>query len=161
MQSVKVVIDFLKSHQLKLATAESCTGGLMATKLADIPGCGAVFERGYVVYAPEAKNDCLGVSFATIEEYGLTSEPVASEMALGALRNSESSMAIANTGVAASEDAAMDGTVCFAWALRLNGHDHVVSETKQFDGSRNQVRELAAQYGLLKIPECYQQMLEA
>ncbi|WP_150302747.1 CinA family protein [Pseudomonas saliphila] len=161
MQSVKVVIDFLKSHQLKLSTAESCTAGLMATKLADIPGCGAVFERGYVVYAPEAKNDCLGVSFATIEEHGLTSEPVAREMALGALRNSESSMAIANTGVAESEDEDLDGTVCFAWALRQHGREHVVSETKQFDGSRNQVRELAAQYGLLKIPECYRQMLDA
>lgn len=160
MQSVKVVIDFLKSHQLKLATAESCTAGLMATKLADIPGCGAVFERGYVVYAPEAKNDCLGVSFDTIDEYGLTSEPVAREMALGALRNSKSNMAIADTGAAEAEDEDLDGTVCFACALILDGREHVVSETKQFDGSRNQVRELAAQHGLLKIPEYYRQMLE-
>ncbi|WP_150301821.1 CinA family protein [Pseudomonas profundi] len=159
MQSVKVVIDFLKSHQLKLATAESCTAGLMATKLADIPGCGAVFERGYVVYAPEAKNDCLGVSFETINEHGLTSEPVAREMALGALRNSKSNMAISDTGAAEAEDDDLDGTVCFAWALMLDGREHVISETKQFDGSRNQVRELAAQYGLLKIPEYYRQML--
>lgn len=159
MESVKVVIDFLKSHQLKLTTAESCTAGLMATKLADFPGCGAVFERGYVVYAPEAKNDCLGVSFGTIDEHGLTSEPVAREMALGALRNSGSNMAIADTGAAEAEDEDLDGTVCFACALMLDGRERVVSETKQFDGSRNEVRELAAQYGLLKIQDYYQQLL--
>lgn len=160
MESVKVVIDFLKTHQLKLTTAESCTAGLMATKLADVPGCGAVFERGYVVYAPVAKNDCLGVSFDTIEKHGLTSEPVAREMALGALRNSGSNMALADTGAAEAEDDDLDGTVCFACALMHDGRERVVSETLKFEGSRNEVRKLAAQHGLLKIPEYYRQLLE-
>ncbi|HDZ56087.1 MAG TPA: CinA family protein [Pseudomonas xinjiangensis] len=160
MRSVEHVVDFLKSHQLSVATAESCTSGLIAAKIGDIPGCGAVFERGYVVYSPEAKNDCLGVSFDTIEEYGLTSEPVAREMALGALRHSGSNMAIANTGVAQA-DSELDGVVCFACALLIDGCEKVTSETVKFDGSRNEVREAAAMYALLQIPQYFDSLVRS
>lgn len=160
MQSVQQVVDFLINHQLKLATAESCTAGLMAAKIADISGCGPAFERGYVVYAPEAKNDWLGVSFDTIDKYGLTSEPVAREMALGALRNSGSDMAIADTG-AAEADSELDGVVCFACALMIEGREKVISETVKFDGSRNEVRKAAAEYGLLQIPQYFDTLVRS
>lgn len=160
MQRYEDVVEFLKSHQLTLATAESCTAGLIAAHLADVPGCGSVFERGYVVYAPEAKNDMLGVSFETIEQYGLTSEPVAREMALGALRDSGSNMAIADTG-AAEADNELDGLVCFACALMLDGRERVISETVRFDGSRNEVREAAARYALLNIPTYFDSLVRA
>lgn len=154
MQRIEELVEFLKSHQLILATAESCTSGLIAARLAEVPGCGGVFERGYVVYAPEAKNDLLGVSFETIDQYGLTSEPVAREMALGALRRSRSNMVIADTG-AAEADNELDGMVCFACAMLLDGRERVISETIRFDGSRNEVREAAARYALLHIPEYF------
>jgi nicotinamide-nucleotide amidase len=160
MRQIEEVVEFLKTHQLSLATAESCTAGLIAARIADVSGCGSVFERGYVVYAPEAKNDLLGVSFDTIERYGLSSEPVAREMALGALRDSGSRMAIADTG-AAEADNELDGIVCFACALELDGRERVVSETVHFEGSRNEVREAAARHALLHIPDYFNALVKS
>ena len=108
MVRVEDVIGFLKSRQLSVATAESCTAGLMAAMIADVSGISPVFERGYVTYMPESKHELLGVRFETIDEHGLTSEPVAREMALGALRHSQSVMALSNTG-AAEADNELDG----------------------------------------------------
>jgi len=154
MQRIEDLVEFLKSHRLVLTTAESCTAGLIAARLAEAPGCGGVFERGYVVYAPGAKNDLLGVQFETIEQYGLTSEPVAREMALGALRRSRSNLSVADTG-AAEADNELDGVVCFACALTLDGRERVLSETLRFEGSRNEVREAAARHALRHIPEYF------
>lgn len=91
----------------------------MVALLAAVPGTGEVLESGYVVYSPSAKKRLLGVSPQTIERYGLTSEAVAWEMALGALKDSDATVAIASTGVAGPQpqDGIAPGTVCFAWAF--------------------------------------------
>ncbi|SDS81523.1 amidohydrolase, PncC family [Halopseudomonas xinjiangensis] len=161
MVRIEDVVGFLINRQISVATAESCTAGLMAAMIADVSGVGPAFERGYVVYLPEAKNDMLDVSFETIDEYGLCSEEVAREMALGALRHSNSSMALSNTGAAESDDDDLDGLVCFGCAANINGRERVISETRRFDGSRNEVRRAAARYGLLQLPSYYAQLLEA
>lgn len=151
MNTIKDVIDFLMDRQLRVAAAESCTGGLVASKITAISGSGSVFDRSYVVYSPKSKNEVLGVSFGTIEKFGLSSEEVAGEMALGALRNSGTDLAVANTGLAESDNE-MDGVVCFACALLVDGEEKVISETVRFDGDRNAVRESAARHALMQIP---------
>jgi len=85
---------------LKIATAESCTGGLVAGLLTEIAGSSDVFERGFVTYSDRAKQDSLGVPGAMIRQHGAVSEPVARAMAEGAIRNSGAQLAIAITGIA-------------------------------------------------------------
>lgn len=150
MHELQPVVDFLKRNELILATAESCTAGLMAARLAEVSGSGAVMECGYVVYAVEAKRDMLGVSLQTIDEYGLTSEEVAREMALGAVERCGADITLANTGLAEAEGE-LDGTICFACALLVQGQPRVLSETVQFPGDRNEVREQAARHALLSL----------
>jgi nicotinamide-nucleotide amidase len=94
------LLDALRSRGLKLATAESCTGGLIAAILTEVPGSSDVFERGFVTYSNEAKTEQLGVSAELIAKHGAVSEEVARAMASGALKNSRADIAVAVTGVA-------------------------------------------------------------
>jgi len=89
-----------RAKGLKIATAESCTGGLVAGLLTEIAGSSDVFERGFVTYSDRAKQDSLGVPGAMIRQHGAVSEPVARAMAEGAIRNSGAQLAIAITGIA-------------------------------------------------------------
>jgi len=89
-----------RAKGLKIATAESCTGGLVAGLLTEIAGSSDVFERGFVTYSDRAKKDSLGVPGAMIRQHGAVSEPVARAMAEGAIRNSGAQLAIAITGIA-------------------------------------------------------------
>jgi nicotinamide-nucleotide amidase len=89
-----------RQRGLKLATAESCTGGLIAAILTEVPGSSDVVERGFVTYSNEAKTGMLGVPAATIEAHGAVSEPVARAMVEGALAHSNADLAVAVTGVA-------------------------------------------------------------
>ncbi len=158
MQRLEEVVAFLRDRQAVLSTAESCTCGLMASLLADIPGCGQVLDSGFVVYSPAAKHRLLQVSFATIERFGLTSEEVATEMATGALRASAASLSVANTGVADDAQEDEGGTQCFAWALREAERLVSISETVKFDGDRVAIRKQAARYGLEQLPQRYAQL---
>jgi len=100
IEDLEAMVAYLMPNKLYLATAESCTAGLIAAALGSVPGGGKVTESGYVVYSPTAKQRLLGVSLATIDQFGLTSEEVAQEMAKGALEDSEANVAVATTGVA-------------------------------------------------------------
>ncbi|MEQ8265662.1 MAG: CinA family protein [Parvibaculum sp.] len=86
--------------ELRIATAESCTGGLIAGLLTEIPGCSSVVERGFVVYSNEAKRELLDVPGDMIADFGAVSEPVARAMAEGALKNSRAHIAVSVTGIA-------------------------------------------------------------
>lgn len=155
MELLENISEYLKKHELKLATAESCTAGLIVSELARIPGSGQSIDCGLAVYSPEAKNRYLAVSFDTIEAYGLTSEETAREMALGALDNNNANVAVANTGIAGPEphDGIPVGTVCFAWAFRHAEKVYLYTETQCFSGDRNEVRLAAAHYSLELIPK--------
>ena len=111
------VLDLAHERKLKLATAESCTGGLLAALLTDVRGRGHVFERGFVVYSKDAKCDLLGLDRAMVENCGAVSREVAVAMAQGALRRSEAQIALSITGFAgpAGEDDE-EGLVHFACA---------------------------------------------
>ncbi|BBU28379.1 competence-damaged-like protein [Caballeronia pedi] len=142
----------LRDERLMLATAESCTGGMVATAITDISGSSAWFERGFVTYSNLAKIEMIGVPAALIEQHGAVSEPVAKAMAEGALRNSRAQVSVAITGVAGpagGSDAKPVGTVSFAWSNRL----HTGVETQLFKGDREQVRAQAAAHALRKLLE--------
>ncbi|MDR5743902.1 CinA family protein [Caballeronia sp. LZ029] len=142
----------LRDERLMLATAESCTGGMVATAITDISGSSAWFERGFVTYSNLAKIEMIGVPAALIEQHGAVSEPVAKAMAEGALRNSRAQVSVAITGVAGpagGSDAKPVGTVSFAWSNRLD----TGVETQLFKGDREQVRAQAAAHALRKLLE--------
>ncbi len=155
MELLDRVTEYLIDNDLKLATAESCTAGLIVSELARVPGSGQSIDCGLAVYSPQSKNRYLGVSRDTIDENGLTSEAVACEMASGALNNNDADVALANTGIAGpnpGDDDTPIGTVCFAWAFRHEGSHRLFSETRRFDGERNEVRLAAAHYALERLP---------
>ena len=157
------IVGFLASRGLKLATAESCTAGLIASVLAEVPGSGSCLDVGFVTYSPSGKAGFLGVRQETMDRFGLTSEEVAREMAEGALAQEAcaADIAVANTGVADRSPAGgpPPGTQCFAWSLRgRDGGVVTASETRIFTGSRNDIRYAAALYALSRIPALFDSM---
>lgn len=157
MQSVEQVVSFLDKYQLSLTTAESCTAGLMASMVVEAMGTSAVLESGFVVYTAQAKHSCLGVSLQTMDTYGVTSEEVAREMAVGALKLTPAAIVLACTGQAEAEGE-LGGVQCFACAMSVNDHEGVVSETVKFDGEPNEVRAAAARYALMQLPYYYERL---
>lgn len=133
-----------------LATAESCTGGLVAGACTDLAGSSQWFERGFVSYSNAAKTELLGVPAALIEAHGAVSEPVARAMAEGALAHARAQVAVAVTGVAGpggGSPAKPVGTVWFGWCLA--GHTH--SEAVRFAGDRAAVRAGAVRHALARL----------
>lgn len=120
MKIASQVLDLAKSSGARIATAESCTGGMVAVALTDIAGSSAVFERGFVTYSNAAKQEMLGVRAETLAAHGAVSEPVAREMAEGALAHSAASLAVAITGIAGpgGSEFKPEGRVCFALARK-------------------------------------------
>lgn len=116
----EAVLAAYRAAGLMLATAESCTGGMIAAALTDVPGSSAVVDRGFVTYSNEAKTAMLGVDAALIAEHGAVSEPVARAMAEGALAQALAEVAVAVTGVAGpgGTPAKPEGLVWFACARR-------------------------------------------
>ncbi|QTN30359.1 CinA family protein [Rhodoferax sp. AJA081-3] len=150
-----LVANFLLSHQWKLATAESCTGGLIAACCTDVAGSSDWFDRGFVTYSNAAKTEMLGVDAALITEHGAVSEPVARAMAQGALQHSAAQVALAVTGVAGpggGSPAKPVGTVWLGWATPAG----VVTELHHFAGDRAQVRAATVQHALQRLLELLQ-----
>jgi nicotinamide-nucleotide amidase len=140
-----------------LCAAESCTGGLIAAAFTETAGSSAWFDRGFVTYSNEAKQQMLAVTELTLNCHGAVSEPTAREMALGALKLARSNqartrLAFAVTGIAGPSGATLGkpvGTVCFAWALSdALGVVTLHSETKQLPGDRSAVRIATAHHAI-------------
>jgi nicotinamide-nucleotide amidase len=133
-----------------LATAESCTGGMIAAACTDLSGSSNWFERGFVTYSNEAKTEMLGVDPALIQAHGAVSEVVARAMAFGAVRHSRAQVSVAVTGVAGPTGGSKEkpvGTVWFGFMV-----DGVLSsETKRFDGDRAAVRAATVQYAFERL----------
>ncbi len=135
------LLEGLRRKGLTVATAESCTGGLVAGFLTDIAGSSDVFERGFVTYSNEAKHEAIGVPAETIARHGAVSEPVARAMAEGAIRFSRANIAVAITGVAGPGGGSAEkpvGLVHFAAARR--GGTTIHKERRFGDIGRRQVR---------------------
>jgi nicotinamide-nucleotide amidase len=143
----------LKARGLKLVTAESCTGGWVAEAVTAISGSSDWFERGFVTYSNEAKQEMLGVRAATLDAAGAVSEETAREMAQGALRRSHAQVAVSITGVAGPTGGTATkpvGMVCFGWALAGGAADVA---TKHFQGDREQVRRQSVIFALQGVLE--------
>ncbi len=146
------VIQLCAGAGLLLATAESCTGGMIAAALTGVPGASAVFERGFVTYANAAKTDVLGVSAGLIAYVGAVSEEVARAMAEGALAHSPADLAVAVTGIAGPTGGTPEkpvGLVHFATARRGGAVRHAVHIFEQLD--RDGVRLAAARQALAML----------
>lgn len=133
---------------LRIATAESCTGGMIAARLTDIAGSSDVFDRGFVTYSNAAKQDMLGVRPATLEAHGAVSEEVADEMAVGAILHSLADIAVSVTGIAGpgGSEHKPEGRVCFGLAQK--GAETWV-ETLDFGAlGRNGVRQASTAHAL-------------
>ena len=158
MTTIDELAEYMRRRDLLLVTAESCTAGLIAARLADVPGAGDLLDCVFVTYSPQAKQRSLGVPESVLREHNLTSEPVARAMVEGAMRASRANVGIADTGMASADDPEIPpGTQCLAWAFRHGEDVRVHSETRRFPGDRQAVRRATAEYALLRIPFYYEQ----
>jgi len=146
----------LLMNNLMLATAESCTGGGLAEMITRVPGSSAWFERGFVTYSNNAKQEMLGVNHDTLNKYGAVSEQTACAMVEGALAHSQAQVSVAITGIAGPDGGTEEkpvGTVCLAWQRQGQS---VLSVRVLFEGDRQQVRQqacLMALQGLIDMLE--------
>ncbi len=150
-EAARALGDALRARSATLATAESCTGGLVAAACTALAGSSDWFERGFVTYSNAAKTALLGVDGALIERCGAVSDEVARAMVDGALRASPATLAVAVTGIAGPTGAVPGkpvGTVWLAWASR---GCPALSERLQLDGDRTAVREQTVHAALARL----------
>lgn len=143
----------LHAHGMMLATAESCTGGGVASAVTEIAGSSAWFDRGFVTYSNQAKRDMLGVSPDTLARFGAVSEASVREMVEGALRNSQAQVALAVSGIAGPGGGTADkpvGTVWFAWGIKDGAS---VAHLHQLAGNRAEIRAQAVRIALQGLLE--------
>ena len=134
-----------------LTTVESCTGGLLAAQLTNIPGSSTWFDRGFITYSNQSKIDCVGVMKSTIKKYGAVSQQTANEMALGGIHNSQGNLGLSITGIAGPSGGSKlkpVGTVFFAIARK---QDVIYEHQAFFDGNRGDIREKALLFALNQL----------
>ena len=140
LTAAKALLDLYQQRHLRLATAESCTGGLVAALLTEIAGSSNVVECGFVTYSNEAKSALLGVSRQTLEQCGAVSREAAEEMALGALRCSTADVAVAITGIAGPSGATANKPVGLVHLAVARDSRVVEAVREHYPGDRGQVR---------------------
>lgn len=149
---VRELAALLLARGWMLATAESCTGGLIAGACTELAGSSSWFERGFVTYSNQAKTDSLGVDAAMIEQHGAVSDVVARAMAFGAVRHSLAQVGLSVTGIAGPTGGSAFkpvGTVCFGFQV----HGRLSNETQVFDGDRAAVRAATVRHALSRLAE--------
>ena len=145
--------ESLNEHGLRLAVAESCTGGWLAKVLTDLPGSSGWFDRGYVTYSNAAKQSMLGVQQATLRTHGAVSKETVAEMTAGALKESGADLALAVSGIAGPGGGSVEkpvGSVCFSWQRR---GDLPQVSCERFTGDREAVRRQSVIYLLERLLE--------
>ena len=147
----RVLGDKFLTKKLILTTVESCTGGLLAAEITNIPGSSLWFDRGFVTYSNQSKVDCVKVKQSTINKYGAVSQQTANEMALGSINNSKGNLGLSITGIAGPSGGSKlkpVGTIFFAIANKKN----VIFEHEAFfDGNRVDIREKALLFALNQL----------
>lgn len=146
MENAEKLVNLLIEKKLYITTAESCTGGMVASRIVDVANASKVFNVAYVTYANEAKEKYLNVDSKTIEKYGVVSEEVTKQMALGALKEANADISIVTSGIAGptgGTEYKPVGMVCFGVGIK----DNVYTSTKYFGNiGRNKVRSMATEY---------------
>lgn len=152
--AASALLELCKKKRLTIATAESCTGGLVAAALTEIAGSSEVVDRGFVTYSNEAKQQMLGVTSETLRDYGAVSRQTAEAMARGAIAHSNADLAVAITGIAGPGGGSADkpvGLVHFAAAARSGALIH--KEMRYGDIGRSEVREKSVLQALAMLQE--------
>ena len=146
MENAEKLVNLLIEKKLHITTAESCTGGMVASWIVDVANASKVFNVAYVTYANEAKEKYLNVDSKTIEKYGVVSEEVTKQMALGALKEANADISIVTSGIAGptgGTEYKPVGMVCFGVGIK----DNVYTSTIYFGNfGRNKVRSMATEY---------------
>jgi len=153
-ERVATLADALRARGLRITTAESCTGGLIAALCTSLAGSSDWFERGFVTYSNAAKTESLGVDAALIAVHGAVSEAVALAMARGALAHSAADLALAVTGIAGPGGATPGkpvGLVWLGWAWRDGAEVKADAEQQVWPGDRTAVRSATVQWGLERL----------
>lgn len=140
METIAEVVKLLKEKKLHISTAESLTGGMLASCIVDVPGASEVFEEGYITYSDAVKHKVLGVNADDLEKYTAVSSVVAKQMAEGTAKVSGSDITVATTGYA-GPDAAEDGTPAGTVYICVFYKGMADARKYSFDGSRNSVRQ--------------------
>jgi nicotinamide-nucleotide amidase len=125
---------------MSMAVAESCTGGWICKAMTDIPGSSGCFDRGFITYSNEAKQEMLGVTAATLEAHGAVSEATVREMVQGALERSQASVAVAISGIAGPSGGTAHKPVGTVWLAWQRAGEEARSRREHIDGDREQVR---------------------
>lgn len=142
-----------QQNGIKVATAESCTGGLIAAAITDIAGSSVVFDRGFVTYSNEAKAEMLGVPMVLIEQYGAVSKPVAEAMAQGAIEHSNAQLAVSVTGVAGPGGGSADKPVGTVWIGLCQRGMKPIATHHLFAGDRAAVRAKTVETALAMLAQ--------
>jgi len=146
------LVCLLKEKGYTVSTAESCTGGLIASMIVNVPGCSSVFNQGFITYANDAKVKYLGVLKETIEEYGVVSEAVVTQMALGCANESNAETAIVTSGIAGPDGGTPEKPVGLVWmAVCIDGK--VTAWSNIFEGDRSKIRYSAAKEAITKLAD--------
>lgn len=148
LDQAAVLLNLLRGRGWMVATAESCTGGLIAAALTEIAGSSDVMDRGFVTYSNDAKTTMLGVDPALIVAHGAVSAPVAAAMAAGALARSQSALAISVTGIAGPGGGGPDKPVGLVWFGLAQRGAAVQTESQVFTGDRSAVRSATVRHAL-------------
>jgi nicotinamide-nucleotide amidase len=154
INAAKILLDICKQKKLTLATAESCTGGLVAAALSEIPGSSAVLDRGFVTYSNEAKQQMLGVTPATIDVYGAVSTECAEEMAKGALAHASVDIAVSITGIAGPTGAVPGKPIGLVFFCAASRSGRVIAHDRKYgDIGRGNVRRASVLQALAMLQE--------
>jgi nicotinamide-nucleotide amidase len=152
--AAKILLDICTKKQLTLATAESCTGGLVAAVISEIPGSSAVLDRGFVTYSNEAKQQMLGVAPATIDVYGAVSRECAEEMAKGALAHASVDLAVSITGIAGPTGAVPGKPIGLVFFCAASRSGRVIAHDRKYgDIGRASVRHESVLQALAMLKE--------
>jgi len=153
-QAAIALLDLCKQKKLTVATAESCTGGLVAAALSEISGSSAVLDRGFVTYSNEAKQQMLGVTPATIDVYGAVSAECAAEMANGALAHAQVDLAVSITGIAGPTGATPGKPIGLVYFCAASRSGRVIAHDRKFgDIGRSKVRHASVMQALAMLHE--------
>lgn len=141
------IVALMREKKITLATAESCTGGMFASRIIDVPGVSEVYKAGFVTYANEAKQNLIGVKEETLVQFGAVSEQTAKEMVLGAMKAAKADVAVATTGIAGPGGGTKEKPVGLVY-IACGSEGDIEVEKCLFNGNRKEIRQASVEHAL-------------
>lgn len=146
------IVNLMREKNLTLAVAESCTGGMLSSRIIEVAGVSDIYKAGFVTYANEAKQNLIGVKEETLRDFGAVSEQTAREMVLGAIKAAKADMAVATTGIAGPGGGTKEKPVGLVY-IACGNKESITVKKNLFDGDRQHVREASTETALQMLKE--------